>query len=449
MSIFYYALAFIAALGPLIIFHELGHYWVARLFGVRVLRFSVGFGRPLLRFQPTPKSTEWVIAPIPLGGYVALLGEQDVEPGQYTAEELEHAFNRQSVYKRAAIMVAGPFANFLMAVLLYAAIGMHGVEEPRALLGPVPANSSAAIAGFQGGDEVIGINGSAVHSSRDLRWQLLRIAVDHGAAHLSVARAGATSEHTLDLSSFKESDLEGDYLAQAGFILDDPAPVIESIEPDSVAARAGLLQGDELVAVGGVRTPLRDQFVRQVRGAAGKEIELELVRDGNPVRVTLVPQSRHDEQTGEEVGRIGVGLRLVPMKTVIYGPLAAIGNAIGQTWETSRFTLQMLGKMIAGQLSVKNLSGPVTIAEYAGHAAQHGLIFFMLLVAYISTTIGLMNLLPIPMLDGGHLLYHLVEILTGRPPSERFLQFSQGIGMVVLAGLMGLALFNDFSRLLS
>jgi regulator of sigma E protease len=441
--------AFAAALGPLIIFHELGHYWVARLFNVRVLRFSIGFGRPLFKLVRGTDRCEWVLAAIPVGGFVAMLDERECEPGTFTEEELKRAFNRQSVWRRMAIVVAGPAANFIAAIVLYAALFMHGVSEPRAIFAAPSAGTIAARAGVVSGDEAIAVDGAEVTSVVSLRFRLIKDAVDGHDAKLTLANAdGGERTLTLDFSGLAANAAEGDFLGDIGLAVAPPAPVIASVGTNSVASRAGLVAGDRILAVDADPVLRVDHFVEKVRKAANKPLVLLVQRGDERHDITVIPDVKDDAE-GKPIGAIGVELRGVPMSLVRYGPIDSVAHGALQTWEMTRFSAVMLGKMVRGQLSLKNLSGPVTIADYAGQSARLGLGIFLTFIAFISISLGLMNLLPIPMLDGGHLLYYLVEIMQGRPPSERFLEMSQRAGMAVLACLMSVALFNDFSRLLS
>jgi regulator of sigma E protease len=442
--------SFIAALGPLIVFHELGHFLVARRLGVRVLRFSIGFGRPLFRWQRNPASTEWVLAAIPLGGFVAMLDEREVEPGRFTERELAQAFNRQNVWRRSAIVIAGPLANFLVAILVYWGVGLYGVQEPRAIIGTPVAGSIAQRAGLEAGDEVIALGDVPVRSMIDLRWRLVKVAVDRGSVALDVRTpANAGQRVYLDFGRFTDAQLETDLLEHAGLVPAPPPPILDEVAPAGPAARAGLRSGDRILAIDGQSVSNTDQFRTRIQDAAGHAVALQVLRGSDVMSVQLTPQSEADPRhAGGAMGVIHVTLRPPPMVIVRYGPIDGLRAACDQTWDMTTFSVKMMGKMVMGQVSLKNLSGPGTMADFAGQAARRGWIVFVTFIAFISVSIGLMNLLPIPMLDGGHLLYYFVEIIKGRPPSERFLELSQRAGMVVLAGLMSVALFNDFSRLL-
>ncbi len=461
MNLLWTAAAFLLALGPLIVFHELGHYTVARLCDVKVLRFSIGFGRPLVRWVRGRDRTEWVIAMIPFGGYVAMLDERETRNGPIDAAELPRAFNRKPVAQRIAIVVAGPLANLLLAVLLYAGVAMVGVDEPRALFASPSTGTPTAAAGIAQPFEVTAIDGEPVRSLIDLRWKLLKTGVDHGAVTLAVQPAGsddqaggASQTIAFDLGGYATKDFEGDFMPKLGLVALRPRPTIREIaDPSGPAAAAGLRAGDRIVAVDGRRIDDVDTLQRLIAASPGKPLALDVDRAGTALATTVVPVAAAGDASsdGRPVGRIGVQLRAQIKTTLVrYGPLAAVAHGAQQTWDLCTFSLRMIGKMLSGEVSLKNISGPVTIADYAGQSARLGPLAFISFVAFISISLGVMNLLPIPMLDGGHLLYYSAEIARGgRPPSERFLEWSQRVGMFLLAGLMVVALFNDFARLLS
>jgi regulator of sigma E protease len=462
MNIAWTIAAFLLALGPLIVFHELGHYTVARLCGVKVLRFSVGFGRPLVKWVRGRDKTEWVLSLIPFGGYVAMLDERELQHDAVIDEaDLPRAFNRQHVAKRIAIVAAGPFANLLLAVLLYAGISMVGVEEPRALFAAPAGTSSVAETGMTTPFEVVELDGEPLRSMVDLRWRLLKVGVDHGSVTMKLhgidQPADATRAVTLDLGRLDTKDFEGDFMQKIGLVPLRPRPTIRDIaDPEGPAARAGLRSGDRIVTVDGKKVDDVDALQRIIAASPGRALALTIDRDGTVLSTSVTPTASRgspaaDGTTGTtSVGRIGVLLR-AQIQTVFvrYGPVDAVVHGVSQTWDLCTFSLRMIGKMLSGEVSLKNISGPVTIADYAGQSARLGPLAFISFIAFISISLGVMNLLPIPMLDGGHLLYYSAEIVRGRPPSERFLEWSQRAGMFLLAGLMVVALFNDFMRLLS
>jgi regulator of sigma E protease len=444
-------LAFIVALGVLIVFHEFGHYVIARLFGVKVLRFSIGFGRALWRTRRGQDQTEWVIAALPLGGYVKMLDERE---GPVAPEEAHRAFNRQSVWRRIAIVVAGPVANFLLAIVFYWALFVGGVQEAKPVVGAPEPGTVAAASGLTRGETILKINGEPMASWQQVRWRLLQLAVEKQPARLEVIDPERRlTWRTLDLSSFDLEGFDGDPLARLGLRLDRPdvAPIIGKVVPGSVAEAGGLRPGDRVVSIDGEEAQVWEDVVRAVRRHPDEILRLGIVREGNRMEVRLRPEAV--EQNGERFGRIGAAAQIdaESMKslvtTVRYGPAAALAMAVERTWETSAFSLKMLGKMVIGQISWKNLSGPVTIADYAGQSAQLGIGAYVAFLALISISLGVLNLLPIPLLDGGHLLYYVVEIFKGSPVSERAMELGQRLGLTLLLFLMAFAIYNDFNRL--
>lgn len=436
-------LAFIVALGILITFHELGHYWVARLCGVRVLRFSVGFGRALLR-RRDKNGTEWALSAIPLGGYVKM---QDDPPAGASRAEAAQSFNTQPVGRRIAIVAAGPIFNLILAVALYAGLNLAGTEEPAPIIGPPTANTPAGQAGFHGGDQILAIDGHPVVSWNDARWQLIDVLATGGQVQVQVRTAdGATQQRVLHVAGNGMDPEQGDPLADAGLRLAQPKPIVRGVLAGGEGERAGLVDGDRIVRAGDLVDPDTAQLVQFIQQHADQPLALTIVRDGAERSVTVVP--RAETVNGQTIGRIGVQLGgEVPMVTVRYGVFASIGHAAVRTWDTALLSLRMMGRMVMGEVSWRNISGPVTIADYAGQTARIGFAAYIAYLALISISLGVLNLLPIPMLDGGHLLYYLVEIVRGSPPPDRWIDIGQRAGIGVLAGLMGLALFNDFARL--
>lgn len=455
MNLFNYLIPFVLGLGVLIFIHELGHYLVARWCGVKVLRFSVGFGTPLLRWKVGRDRTEWVLAAFPLGGYVKMLDEREQE--EITPEDLPRAFNRQSVWRRIAIVAAGPLANFLLAIVLYWGLALAGTEELRPRLALTSAaDSIAAQAGVRDGDEVVAVDGSAVRSWTDLRWALMGGVLDQREVRLDVrTESGARTSHRLDFSGVKVDDRDADLVERVGLAPWRPVipPVIGDVMPGSAAEHAGLRPDDHIVALDGMALESWVELVEQVRARPGESLTLTLIRDQRTLETVLVPQEINEN--GERFGRIGVAvaeptaLRSQLFTTVRYGPIEGLTRAAGQTWDTSVLTLRMLGRMITGEVSWKNLSGPVTIADYAGQTAQLGWAHYLGFLALISISLGVLNLLPIPVLDGGHLLYYTIEIVKGSPVSERVMLIGQQVGLVILAMLMTFAFYNDITRLFS
>ena len=449
----FYLGAFALALGLLIVVHEAGHFALARWCGVKVLRFSIGFGKPVLSLHFGRDRTELALAAFPLGGYVKMLDERE---GEVEAAELPRAFNRQSVWKRFVIVLAGPVANFMLAIFMYWVLFVHGVEEPRPMLGAPAVHSMAEQAGFREGELIRSINGQAVASWQELRWELLQQALAKSSVTLEVInKRHELAFRKLDLSSLDTSDLEGDILLQTGFRFYRPIlpPVIGKVSPGGVADLAGLRDGDRILAIDGVSITSWSQVVAIIREAPGRPLRLDADRQGKTFSLSVTPAEADDR--GKRIGRIGIGVReeevdrTALMTIVRYGPVESLGKAVTQTWETSVFSLKMLGRMITGEVSWKNLSGPVTIADYAGQSAKLGLAYYIKFLALISISLGVLNLLPIPLLDGGHLMYYIVEIIKGGPVSERVMEIGQQIGLALLAMLMAFAFYNDINRLVS
>lgn len=437
--------AFVVALGLLITFHELGHYWVARRCGVRVLRFSVGFGRVLVR-KTDRHGTEWALSAIPLGGYVKMLDE----PERADGGDAGQAFNRQPVGKRFAIVAAGPLANLLLAAVLYAALNLAGTQEPAAVLAAPVANTPAALAGVQAGDRIVGVNGSVVRSWGEARWELLDAVTSGGSVSLQVeGENGASRQHTLTLQAASIEPDNADMMADAGLELAIPRPLVRQVVAGGAGEQAGLQEDDVIIAAGPLNEPSGAELVEYIQSQAGSPLALTVLRNGAPLTVELTPQSQADA-SGKQVGRIGVMLGAdFPMVTVRYGLLDSVSRGVMRTADTVWFSLKMMGRMVTGDVSVRNISGPVTIADYAGQTARIGLAAYIGFLALISVSIGVLNLLPIPMLDGGHLMFYIIEILRGKPLPQQWLETGQRVGLGLLAALMGLAFFNDFSRLFS
>jgi regulator of sigma E protease len=446
MSLIYTVLAFALALGPLIVLHELGHYFVARLCNVKVLRFSVGMGRVVWSRRFGPDQTEWAISVLPLGGYVKMLDSRDPETAPKDASELHREFTHQNVWRRIAIVAAGPIANFLVAIALMAALFMHGVEEPSARLRAAPQGSSAQLAGVRGGDTVVAVNGSPVQSWSELRWQIIHATVDRRDLRLELrANGGGSYSATIPAASIAKLNVDGDVTGGLGLDLWRARARIEKVMPGGAGERAGLLAGDQVVRVDGKAVEDGLAFTDMMRASANRTVQLEVERGGRIVPVAVTPE--RDAGTGRGVAKVLLS-QPVEMVLVSSGPFEAIAKGAGRTWETSTMTLKMIGKMITGEASWKNVTGPITIADYAGQTARIGLATYLQFIAFISISLGVMNLLPIPVLDGGHLLYYSLEVLTGRPLPARVGEYAQRFGVGLLFMLMALAVFNDLVRLL-
>jgi regulator of sigma E protease len=455
MNLLQTLVAFIVALGTLIVIHELGHYLVARWCGVKVLRFSVGMGRIVWSRRFGPDQTEWAVSALPLGGYVKMLDAREQDVANLPEADLRREFTRQSVWKRIAIVAAGPLANFLLAIVLYAGLYMHGIEEPASRLAQPAQGTAAQLAGIKRDDTVVAINGAPVAGWSDLRWQVIRAAVDAKdgqGARIEVKRPGrGRFTFTLPADALTKLDLDGDVTTALGLSVALPPPVLGKVDPLGAGARAGLRTGDTIVAMDGV--PVQDigAFTGAIRAAPGREIVLDVLRAGRPLRLPITPEGDNVKagKAPVTVGKIKVELLGRPdMIVVSDGPLRAGAKAVRKVWDTSVLTVRMIGRMLTGDVSWKNVTGPITIADYAGQSSRIGLASYLTFMAVVSISLGVMNLLPIPVLDGGHLLYYSLEVLTGRPVSERFGEIAQRLGVGLLVTLMALAVFNDVARLM-
>ena len=445
-------LSFLFALAVLVFIHELGHYSVARWCGVKVLRFSIGFGKPLLTWRVGRDRTEWSLSPIPLGGYVKMLDER--EEGQVDPKDAHRAFNRQSLAKRSAIVIAGPAANFLLAIVLYGVLGMAGLQEPAPVLGTAPAGSAASAAGIVDGDRVIAIDGDPVDTFNELRLRMINGIVEKRPIALRISGAGGERSVAVDTSSLPEGELERDFTRTLGLELRAGAVVVGNVVSGSAAAAAGMQANDEIVRIG--EQPIRRarDLIDTVRASPDKPLRFIVRRDAVELELQVTPRGESEAVAGPagtaKVGKIGAALQQrVEMVTVDLGPIDALAHGAQKTWDMSIFSLRMLGKMATGDLSWKNLSGPVAIADFAGQSVKIGWFAYVAFLALISVSLGVLNLLPVPVLDGGHLVYYALEAIKGRPLSERFMQVTQKVGLAMVAGLMIVALFNDLTRLLS
>lgn len=450
MGALYMIIGTLVALGVLVTFHEFGHFWVARRCGVKVLRFSVGFGSPLVRWHDR-HGTEFVIAAIPLGGYVKMLDERE---GDVPPALLDSAFNRKTVRQRFAIVSAGPLANFLLALVFFWLLAMLGSQQVRPVVGAVESGSLAAQAGMAVDQEIVAVNGKPVSGWGEVNLQLVRRLGESGQLDVTVREVGSSAERQLQipLQNWLKGVEEPDPITALGIRPWRPqiAPVIAQLDPEGPAQAAGIQLGDRLISLN--RQPLDDwqQVIDAVKVLPGATAVLEVERDGQRINVPLTLAARGEGDARR--GYLGAGVEggewpAEMLREVRFGPLDAVVEGVKRTWTMSLLTLDSLKKMLFGELSVKNLSGPITIAKVAGASAQSGLGDFLNFLAYLSISLGVLNLLPIPVLDGGHLLFYLVEWVRGRPLSERVQGWGVQIGISLVVGVMLLALVNDLGRL--
>jgi regulator of sigma E protease len=443
--------AFVVAIGVLVTVHEYGHFWVARKVGVKVLRFSVGFGKPLWRRQPQPDGTEFVVAAIPLGGYVKMLDERE---GEVAAAELPRAFNRQPLRTRVAVVAAGPLFNFLFAIVAYWMMFVVGVPGLRPLVGDVMPGSYAAMAGIVSGDEIVAVDKVPTPTWEGTVLALLDASLAESGSVALTVRDPEGAERQLQVQFDTSSEL-----LQAGGVLENfglepwrPPAVIDRLVAGGAGERAGLLPGDRIVRADDVPVSSWEQWVDYVRDRPEQAIRVRVVRDAREVTLDLVPESVTEKD--KTIGRIGAYVRLpgdeqrATMRVVVrYGPWQALPEALGKTWSVTTLTLRTLWKMITGKASVESLSGPISIAQYAGQSAAIGLATFLGFLGIVSVSLGVLNLLPVPVLDGGHLLFYLLELVKGSPVSEAAQLLGQKIGIALLLALMSLAFYNDLVRL--
>jgi regulator of sigma E protease len=452
MKMLFFLAAFLVAIGILVAVHEFGHYWVAKKLGFKVLRFSIGFGKPLLmRVGKDADRTEYCLAAIPLGGYVKLLDERE---GEVAPAELPRSFTRRPVTHRVAVLLAGPAMNLLFASFLYAVLAMVGTEIVKPVVGQVRLDSPAAVAGLERGDTIERVGDRSVGDTEELQIALIRQFTDDGVIALRVRRGSGEKSLTLRVNEDRRSLTEpGRLLPGLGFDLAtwNAATLVQAAPSDSAGAHAGLRAGDRLLAVDGQSMANSLEFVSTVNAAPGRDISIEIERAGERMRIVAAVPSVVEQ--GRRIGRLGItlqeGARSWPaglVQTQRSGPLDAVVGGVAKTWEMSSLTVQMLWRIVTGQVSAKNISGPISIAEFAGISAYLGVTAFLAFLAIISVSLGVLNLMPVPLLDGGQVVYQLVEAVKGSPLSERAQLFGQQVGIALLVVLMSLAFYNDISR---
>lgn len=444
-------IAFVVTLGILVTVHEYGHFQVARWCGVKVLRFSIGFGKPLFSRRLGKDQTEFVIAAIPLGGYVKMLDEHEAPVAE---DDLPRAFNRQSVWKRIAVVSAGPIANLLLAIFLYWILFMHGVMGMRPILGEIAQGTPAAQASMKSGELIQKVAGAPVATWQDVRWILLQQALKAPVVEVEAINGSDEAHlHQLALGNIGKDDFDSDFLVKLGLTPYQPSmpAKVDEIIKGGAAERAGLKPGDEILLVNGIAVGQWGDFVSVVRKSPGQRLNLKIQRAGSELTLSVTPDVV--EENGQRIGRIGAAYDRSEIEKLLvevrYGPVTALSKAVAKTWDSSIFSLKMLGSMLTGKVSWKGVSGPLTIASYAGQSAHVGWKAFLSFLALISISLGVLNLLPIPVLDGGHLLYYTVEIFKGSPVSEKVMEAGQRIGLALLGLLMAIAFYNDFNRLIT
>jgi regulator of sigma E protease len=448
------AIAFIVAIGVLVSVHEFGHFLVARGLGFKVLRYSVGFGRPLARWHGAgPDHTEYWLSSIPLGGYVKLLDERE---GPVAPEERHRAFNRRPIPQRVAVLLAGPGFNFLFAVIAYWAMFVSGVPGVRPIIGGVADGSVAAQSGLQANDEIVSVAGRQTATWEDAILAILDQVLEGGRIDLTVRKPGGSSQRVeLDVRGRQEELTEPNNLLSGLGIEPGPllAPVIGEVTPGMAAAQAGMRQGDRVLTAGGQPIRTWTQFVEFVRQRPNETVPVTVQRGGDRVDLTLhIGEAAGD---GAQIGRIGAALNTDFAASIAeraraeqrYGIAAALPRAADKTWEMSALTVRMLVRMVVGDVSIRNISGPLNIAAYAGVSARAGLSSFLGFLSIVSISLGILNLLPVPLLDGGQVAYQIAEGIKGAPLSERAMAFGQQVGLLLLLVLMGFAFYNDLTRM--
>jgi len=443
-------LALIVTLGILVTIHEYGHFWVARRCGVKVLRFSVGFGKVLYSWHDK-QGTEFAIAAIPLGGYVKMLDERE---GEVPEDQLDQAFNRKTVWQRMAVVSAGPIANFLFAIFAYWIMFMTGITQVKPLIGDVADGSIAATAGLQPQQEITAVDGEAVNSWSDVNYEFIRHLGETGQLEIEV---NGGQKYQLELNRWLADAEEPNPVKDLGITPYRPSipPILDELTPGDPAQQAGLQTGDQVLAVDGESIAQWQDFVAKVQDSPSEPIELTVLRGEQTLQITLIPKAREVMgESGQKAIKGFAGARVqMPefpedlLRVQQFNPIMALWKGAEKTWDMSVMTLQAVGKMIQGLMSVKNLSGPITIAKVASDSAKAGFEAFLSFLAYVSIMLGVVNLLPVPVLDGGHLFFYMIEAARGKPLSEKIQLMGMKIGLALLMSVMVLAIFNDISRL--
>jgi len=450
-------LAFVLTLGILVIVHEYGHFQVARWCGVKVLKFSIGFGKPIWSKRIGRDQIEFIIAAIPLGGYVKMLGEEQFFDGEKLAkQDMSRALNQQSVPKKMAIVLAGPFANLLLAVILYWALFMTGTVGIKPFIGNVPENTPAAASQIRSGEMIQKVNGKDVATWQDVRWLLLNESLKSNSVEIQVVDSHQQIHlYQISMSGLNADDADVDILQKLGLTVYQPkvAARIGQIVKNSPADSAGLTTGDLVLAINDKEISDWEALVQEVKLHPAKKLEMLIQRDSKEYRLAITPDEV--SENGKSIGRIGVGFKVEQAQldqyfiTQHFTVIEALAKSVEKTWETAVFSLKMLGNMLLGNVSWKGISGPVTIASYAGQSANMGIKVFIGFLALVSISIGILNLLPIPILDGGHFMYYMIEFFTGKPVSEAVMIIGQRVGFFILGWMMVLALYNDMNRLIT